>query len=198
MHNFNTTNVQSESALSTNMQIIDTALDNEIYHYWACAAMLEDCGDTASPTYRTGDFTIGIPSHWRFADGVSSGVCIYVRRHPEWRNGVLGVVAHYSTTAIDGDVRWRATITPIKDNTTPTATTIGLAKSPPLSTGKITTVELKDSTMSESALIDPSHIGILVSVGRNGGAASDTNTGVVWLYGIDIIYRETKRVVGSK
>lgn len=67
MHNFSTTSVDKEPVLSNNMGIINTAYDNEAYHYWVNASMLEDAGDTDIPTYHIGDINNGFPAYWVLA-----------------------------------------------------------------------------------------------------------------------------------
>lgn len=198
MHNLNTTNVQSDSVLGTNMQVVDAALDSVAYEVWVNASGLEDAGDTASPTYRTGDLTTGRPAQWRLANGVTSGVSAYVKRNSQWKHGLVSVTPHYSSTVSGNSIVWKVTIVPIKNLTAPTATSVSLTKDGPATASVITTVDLKDSTMSKYVAIDPSHIGVLVCVGRVGGDAADTNTGVVYLYGLNIVYRELTRVVGGK
>ena len=198
MHNFSTTSAQTEPVLSNNMAIIETAYNNEAYHYWVGAPGMEDAGDTSSPTYRVGLLATGVPAHWRMDNAVNSSVSFYVRRHGEWRDGVLYTTPHYSTTAVDGDIRWRVTITPIVNSTLSTPSVVGFTTSPPSATGVITTSNLVSADMSAESAVNPSHIGVLVTIGRQGGGAADTNTGVLYLYGVDLVYKESRRVVGSK
>lgn len=198
MHNLNTTNVQSDSVLGTNMQVVDAALDSVAYEVWVNASGLEDAGDAASPTYGVGDLTTGLPAQWRLANGVTSSVCAYVKCNSQWKNGLVGVTPHYSSTVSGGNIVWKVTIVPIKNLTVPTSTSVSLTKSAPVTASVITTVDLKDNTLSNYASIDPSHIGVLVCVGRVGGDVADTNTGVVYIYGLNIVYRELTRVVGGK
>lgn len=197
MHNFSTTGSQAEPTLSNNMSIIETAYNNEAYHYWVNAAGMEDAGDTASPTYRIGDIATGRPAHWRFANAVNSSVSFYVKRHAEWRDGVLSLLATYSTSAVDGDIRWRVTVTPITNLSLVVPTVVGFTSAALASTGSITTYEMSSADLAVYSQVNPSHIGVLVTVGRQGGGAADTNTGVLYLYGVDLVYKESRRVVGS-
>lgn len=72
MHNFSTTNADKEPTLSNNTSIINTAYDNEAYHYWVNATMMEDSGDEDIPTYHIGDIINGLPAYWKFPDGVGA------------------------------------------------------------------------------------------------------------------------------
>lgn len=67
MHNFSTTSADKEPTISNNMAIINSAYDNEAYHYWVSATMLEDAGDTSIPTYHIGDINNGMPPYWILA-----------------------------------------------------------------------------------------------------------------------------------
>ena len=197
MHNFSTTGSQAEPTLSNNMAIIETAYNNEAYHYWVSAPDMEDAGDTASPTYRTGSIATGIPAQWRFADGVTASVGFYVKRHGEWRDGVVSVVPHYSSTATGNAFRWRVSVVPIVNLTSPSVTTVGLTMNGPTVANAITTVDLSSASLTPTSQITPAHVGVYVTVGRSGGNAADTNTGVLYLYGVDLVYKESRRVVGS-
>ena len=197
MHNFSTTNADKEPVLSNNMVIIETAYNNEAYHYWVSASDMEDAGDTVSPTYRIGAITTGVPPQWRFADAVTASVGFFVKRHGEWRDGVIGVVPHYSSTASGNAFRWRVSVVPIVNLTAPLVTTVGLTMSGPTVSGSITTVDLSSESLTPTSQITPAHIGVYVTVGRSGGNAADTNTGVMYLYGVDLVYKESRRVVGS-
>lgn len=198
MHNFSTTGSQAEPVLSNNMGIIETAYNNEAYHHWVNASEMEDAGDAASPTYRTGTMSPVVPAHWRLANGVISSLCFYVKRHGEWKDGVLSVVVHYSSTVAGNDIRWRVSVVPITDLTTPTITTIGQAKAAPTVVDVITTVDLSSSLLTPTSQINTGHIGAYITVGRTGNGATDTNTGVVYVYGVDLVYKESRRVVGGR
>lgn len=198
MHNFSTTSVQTEAVLSNNMSLIETAYNNEAYHYWMSASDMEDAGDTASPTFRTGDINTGLPHHWRFADGVTASVGFYIKRHGEWKDGVLSVVPHYSSTATGNAFRWRVSVVPIANLENPSVAIVGLTKNGPTVANAITTVDLSDSSISLTSQINTEHIGVYVTVGRSGGNVADTNTGVLYLYGVDLVYKESRRVVGGK
>jgi hypothetical protein len=197
MHNFSTTGSQAEPTLSNNMAIIETAYNNEAYHYWVGASEMEDAGDTTSPTYRVGDITTGFPHKWRFADAFVCSVGFFVKRHGEWRDGVVSVVPYYSSTSASGAIRWRVSIVPIANLAAPIVTTVGITKNSPAVTGAITSVDLSDATISLTSQVNTAHIGVYVTIGRSGTHADDTNTGVMDLYGVDLVYKESRRVVGS-
>ena len=198
MHNFSTTGSQAEPTLSNNMAIIETAYNNEAYHYWVGASDFEDAGDATSPTYRIGDITTGLPTQWRFADGVTASVGFYVKRHGEWRDGVVSLVPHYYSTQAGGNIRWRVTVVPIANLAARTVTAVSQTKAGPSVANRLTTVDLSSSTLTPTSQITPEHIGVYITVGRAGGHMDDDNAGVVYLFGVDLVYKELHRVVGSK
>ena len=74
MHNFSTTNADKEPTISNNISIIETAFNNEAYHYWVSAVEMEDAGDTTTSTYHIGDISTGFPAYWILACAAAPGV----------------------------------------------------------------------------------------------------------------------------
>ena len=127
-----------------------------------------------------------------------SSVCFYVKRHGEWRDGVLSVVPHYSVDTIGGDIAWQMSISQITNLTAASPVTTEIVRAAPVTANVITTVDLGDALVSQTSGIDGRHIGVMISIGRVCDSVSDTNTGQVKIYGADLVYKEARRVVGSK
>lgn len=127
-----------------------------------------------------------------------SGVCFYVKRHGEWKDGVLSVIPHYSVDASGGSIVWKVTISKITDLSTASTTSTEITRLAPTVANVITTADLSDSLASPTSVIDGRHIGVMVSLGRVCDAAGDTNGGEVKLYGVELVYKESRRVVGGK
>lgn len=195
MHNFSTTGASAEPVLSNNMSIINTAYDNEAYHHWVPASSLEDSGDTGIPTYHIGDMTSGTPPYWELVSGASTSVGFYVKRHGEWKDGVLSVTPHYSCSGTNGNVVWNVSMALVENLTTPVPYSLVLSKLAPTVANEITTVDLRDPSLSPVSVINTKHIGVMVSLGLS---VTVESAGDVKLYGLDLVYRESRRVVGGK
>lgn len=137
------------------------------------------------------------PVSWVLIDGVTSGVGCYIRRHGDWLDGSFDLKVHWSTDANGGNVVFSATIEPTTEQVAfPTATAcdftvvVGTQLLPKLST-------LMSASLRQESLIGRQHMGVYMRLNRVGGDAADTNTGDVSIYGIELVYNERKRVVGS-
>lgn len=128
---------------------------------------------------------------------MSASVGFYVKRHGEWRDGVLSVTPHYSATVAGGNIRWQVSIAKVANLTASDVTTTGLTRLAPITSGVITSVDLSDALVSPTSGVDKQYIGVMVSIGRDQDHADDTNTGDVHLYGADLVYKESRRVVGD-
>ncbi len=126
-----------------------------------------------------------------------SSVCFYVQRHGEWRDGVLSVVPHYSVDVAGGDIAWQLSVSRIAKLTTPSLTTTEIVRAAPLAADVITTVDLSDALVSPTSGIDKRYVGVMISVGRVCDSEFDTNDGEVKLYGVELVYKESRRVVGD-
>jgi len=194
MHNFSTTGYAADSVMASNMGIINQGFDNVLYQHWVNASEMDDMQDAATPSYFLG--SIGTyPPYWRLQDGKSAAVGFYVPRNKEWRCGSFSLVVHYSVSVGGGDISWKARVTPVTNNAAPSATLVTFAESAPATASVFASKELISADLSASSQIDASHVGVLVSLGRGD---TDTNTGNVHIYGIELVYREARHVVGDR
>lgn len=197
MHNLDTNPRQNVSEVSANLALLETGLDSCSYETWCPATALEDAQLSVAATYMLGSKSM--PSYWELLDGVYSGVCYYLKRSPVWYHGALSVEIHYTSDAASGDVVFDVQMSPVLD---------GEDFSTPISREVVATMgdtanyphsAMLDSTsIRTDSFLDASRMGMLVTVGRVGTSSDDTNTGDVKLFGINIIYHETKRTIGVK
>lgn len=194
MHNFSTTGYAADSVMASNMGIINQGFDNVVYRHWINASEMDDMQDTFSPSYFLG--SVGAyPPYWRLRDGFATSVGCYVPRNREWRCGAFGLVVYYSVSVGGGEISWKARITPVTNNAAPSATLVSFTENAPSTASVFTSKELISASLSASSQIDASHVGVLVSLGRGD---TDTNTGNVHIYGIELVYREARHVVGDR
>lgn len=195
MHNLSTTSVQVESVASTNITVIDTGLDSVVYRHWCNAASLDDMAETGTPTYHIGNKGVYAP-RWTLPNGVVSAVGFYAPRNPCWIFGAFGVVVHYDSSSTSGSIDWRIYVTPIQDLTVAAGPVVSITADSPTVANATTTEEFVTSDISSASQIDKQHVGVVVAVGRDG--STDTNNGDVNIYGIELIYREKRRMYGDK
>lgn len=197
MHNYTVAQNASPTQLLANMAILEQAVSNDIYSYWFNAEMLGDGGHASGATYTAA--TLSSPSYWALADGVTSGITGYVRRHGEWRCGVFKVKVHWSSSVAGNAVRLGVDVVPVLENAAaPTfAVTVAKTVDAPATANHTKVTEFTTSPLSERSAMDASKCGVIVSVRRAGGNAADTNTGTVSVYGVELLYVESKHVVGS-
>jgi len=195
MHNFSTTGYANDSVMASNMGIIETGFNNIVYRHWVGASGLEDMQAGSTPSYFLG-LAGTYPAYWRLQNAATTGVGFYVTRSPEWRNGSFSVVVHYAVSVAGDDIQWRVRVTPIVNMAAPSSTVVSSVQNAPSTTNVFTSVELAVASLSNSSQINASHVGVMVEVGR--GGLSDSNTGDAYLYGIELVYKETKHVVGDR
>lgn len=195
MHNFNLTSTPTASQSATNLSILEESCNNNSYSYWVDANGITDAALASSALLIAPTSTD--PSSWTLTNGVTSGVCFYVRRHNDWKYGSFDLNVHWSTNANSGNVLFSATAAPITHQTafpTPSACNFTVAVGDRL----FPTLNLLSSAaLRQASLIERSKMGIYVILSRIGGDAADTNTGDVSIYGIELIYNESKRVIGD-
>lgn len=195
MHNFSTTGYAADSVMASNMGIINQGFDNVVYRHWVNASEMDDMQDASTPSYFLG--SVGAyPPYWRLQDGAVTSVGFYVPRSKEWRCGAFGLVVHYSVSVGGGTIVWRTRVTPVTDSAAPSSTLVLFSENAPATANVFTSKELISADLSDSSQIDGSHVGVLVSVGRRD--AGDTNAGAVHIYGVELVYRETRHVVGDR
>jgi hypothetical protein len=197
MHNF--TLMGASGAESSNAQILEAACSYDFYHHFINAASMEDMSNSGIPSYELGSlFAFGYPNRWVLQDGDLTNVGGFTPRHQEWRDGVLSMGAYYSCESSGGNLVWTVSIVPVTNGAAPPLSNVVEITRPAPSAGVMHYIDLTDVAVCARSQINGSHVGAVVSVGRNGASADDTNSGGLYIYGIETIYRELHRVVGSK
>lgn len=195
MHNFNLSSPEWDSQTATNMQILEEHINHASYRRCWDAGMMSDAGEDASPT-----FAIGVagtrPSRWVLADAVTSGVCGYCPRHPSWKSGYLSLKVVYAVSSANNEIAWRYAIGPHTDLAAATNSLVTETKKAPASADVLTSVEFRTAELNAYSKINTSHIGVSWRVGRRGGV--DSNNGDLYIYSVELIYNEGKRVIGVK
>ncbi len=195
MHNFNVSGNPSASQNVTNLNILEESCNNNSYSHWVNALGLYDTSGATFASFITG--VNRVPPHWLLTNGNSSSVGFYVRRHGDWKYGSFDVVVHWSTSVASNNVYFGVKVDRYRevDIVIP-----GTSKATAVAAGAVDAIKMTRFVSSEvriDSLVDRSCSGIYVHVSRDGGNVLDTNTGDVSIYGVDLIYNETKRVIGD-
>lgn len=194
MHNLNVGSQLTRSQEHTNWAVIENACSRDMYNYWLSAEMLSDGGHASAATYTVA--TLTMPSHWVLPDAVISGVTAYVRRHEEWKAGSFKIKLHWTSDVAGNSVRIGTGVVPVEPDTTyPALQLYANLPGGPGVADEITVTEFNTSGLSVMSAITPLHCGVRVDIRR--GTAGDTNTGDVKIFGVELIYFETQRVVGE-
>lgn len=195
MHNLNMGSQLTQAQERTNWSTIENACSKDMYSYWLNAEMLGDGGHAAGATYVVA--TLSGPSYWALADCVVSGVAAYVRRHAEWKAGSFKVKVHWTSDAAGDNVRFGACVAPVQEDAAyPTySVMLGNTVAGPGTANYTQVTEFNESTLAVGSAIDPADVGVMVGLRR--ATSGDTNTGIVKIFGIELIYFETQRVVGE-
>lgn len=195
MHNFALTGFENSSVMFNNMTVIDQALDSVTHKIWVGATDLEDMTGAKAPTYHAGVAGVYGP-RWGIADGEDCIVGFYTPRNRDWMFGVLSMVVHYSASSTSGTIGWSVYITPITNLTVASGTAVNITADPPTVASAATTKEFNTSEIAALSQVGKEHIGVVVGIGRNG--SSDANAGDVFIYGVELVYKEKRRMVGDK
>lgn len=197
MHNFYVTGNASISMLNTNMNLLEKACDGGFYKVWSSSDDLNDGGAAAAPT-RVAGVLNQLPPSWSLQNAATTRVCGYVPRFVGWENGAFSMTVHFGTGVIGGDIAFRYTVQPIKADVATNATALQAVVPAPAATGTISTVTFHTAELNTMSAINRSHIGVMFSIGRSGADASDTCTGAIRIYGVELTYHEIKRATGGK
>lgn len=196
MHNYIDSGALTASQNASNISVIHEGAEHDFYSHFFSATDLDD-GAYATAATLTGPAAQSDVWHWVLANAVRSGVQGYVRRHLEWKNGFFKIVIYYNSTATGGDIVWRYGVSPHVPGTAFAITHNQEAVAAPASTSGVYMQEFNNATLSGSSGVNHSNPSVMVTVSRVGNDASDTNTGDVNLYGIELIYREARSRVGG-
>jgi hypothetical protein len=196
MHNFTVSGNPTQSMTAANVDVIENACNADFFTHFFSADNLGD-GNMGTVALRSTG-TINAPPYWSLLNGNTSGVTGYVRRHREWKDGFFKMRLHWNSTVADGSVVFDAIIYPIPNVTTFDSDTSNFNTVPPSSTAGLTVSEWISASLAEDSRINASRHGVYVGVQRRGGNPSDTCTGDVRVYGIEIEYIEARRRVGGK
>lgn len=197
MHNFIVSATPSAIQQATNMSVLESACSSDMYSHWLSAEMLSEGGHASAAIYTAA--TLSSPSYWALADGVTSGVGAYIRRHHEWKSGAFKLKVHWASDATGGAVRTGADIAPVSEETTLPAfavTKVATVDAPAVA-DTIVVTELSSSALSLRSAISREHCGLVIGFRRAGGHGDDTNTGTVKVFGIELIYTESRHNVGD-
>jgi len=197
MHNFTVSGNPSISTLNANVNILERSCDSGFYHHWSSAADLDDGGGAAAPTRVAGTLN-QLPPCWSLQNAATTRVASYVPKHGAWSNGGFELVVHYGTTITGGNFYVAYTVEPVKSATAVNTTALKFELPAPSATGVIHKKSFHSAELNTMSAIDNRHMGVLYSFGRIGGDALDTATGALLVYGVELIYHESVRVVGGK
>lgn len=196
MHNFALTGFENPSVMSNNMAVIDQALDSVVHKVWVGASSMDSMNSAKFPTYHVGSSGVYGP-RWNMPDGVTSEIGFYYPRNNDWIFGVLSLVVHYSVSSTSGSIDWKLCIAPITNLTVASGTVVNLAgEAAPTVASAITTKEFNTSDIAATSQVGKEHVGVAVTIGRRG--ATDSNNGDVYIYGVELVYKEKRRTVGAK
>lgn len=195
MHNLALTGFENPSVMSNNMTVIDKALDSVAHRVWVGASSIDSMNSATFPTYHVGSSGVYGP-RWNLPDGVTSEIGFYYPRNRDWIFGVLSLVVHYSASSTSGTIDWKVYITPITNLTVASGTGITSSENSPTVANAITTKEFNTASIAATSEIGKEHVGVAVTIGRRG--ATDTNNGDVYIYGVELVYKEKRRTVGDK
>lgn len=195
MHNLALTGFENPSVMSNNMTVIDKALDSVAHRVWVGASSIDSMNSATFPTYHVGSSGVYGP-RWNLPDGVTSEIGFYYPRNRDWIFGVLSLVVHYSASSTSGTIDWKVYITPITNLTVASGTAITSSENSPTVANAITTKEFNTAGIAATSEIGKEHVGVAVTIGRRG--ATDTNNGDVYIYGVELVYKEKRRTVGAK
>lgn len=195
MHNLSLTSLDSESVLSNNMTVIDAALDSVTHRIWVGAPEIDDMNAGGFPLYSIGESGVRGP-RWTLPDGDSCEVGAYIPCNRDWIYGVLSVVVHYAASSTSGNIDWFINISPVVDLTAASRSSVIETIAPPTVADVTTTATFNTASIASGSEVGKQHIGVVVSVGRRGG--SDSNSGDVYIYGFELIYKEKRRTFGAK
>lgn len=195
MHNY-VNGRPTESQRGSNEGVIHDALENEVYTVFFSAMELEDGMWGFSPVY-TLPSSDDAPTCWVISDSQLRGVHGVSRRHKEWRDGFFKIRIHYSVSDDTGNVYWRYGVGRYSPGEDMSVTYIQEAVSVPSSTKGIWVHEFNNADLALASEVNDLHNTVMVSVGRNGADALDTNAGDVSLFGVELVYVEKRRMVGG-
>ncbi len=195
MHNY-AQGKPTESQLNSNFGVVYQALDNDIYTYWWHANEMSDAnfGVAASLALPVSDST---PPSWQLSPAVSMGVCGTVRRHQEWRNGFFKIRVYYSVDVTGGNILWKCGVGCHKEATAFSISYVEEAVSAPVSTNGVYVQEFNNATLAAASVINPATHLVQVGVGRHGDGGTDTATGTVNIYGVELVYVEQQSRAGG-
>ena len=196
MHNFALTGFENASVMSNNMTVIDQALDSVTHRVWVGASSMDSMNSATFPTYHVGSSGVYGP-RWNLPDGVTSEIGFYYPRNNDWIFGVLSLVVHYSASSTSGTIDWKVYITPITNLTVASGTVVNITgETSPTVANAITTKEFNTAAIAATSQVGREHVGVAVTIGRRG--ATDSNNGDVYIYGVELVYKEKRRMVGAK
>lgn len=195
MHNLVLAGNPTDAQHISNIEVMSRCIDHEIYTYHFNADMLSEGGLAAAATYSAGASTE--PSRWALVNASTSGVKGFVRRHHEWRDGFFSVNLFWRNTVASGNVALSVCVDPIvaSESFALSASSFTMPISSVTAGMKMT--ELTSASLAAASRVNANNLGVLVSVSRVGGDAADTNTGSLYIYGVEIVYHEARRMVGG-
>lgn len=195
MHNLVLAGNPTDAQHVSNIEVISRSIDHEIYTYHFNPEMLSEGGFASAAAYVAGSSTE--PSYWELADGVTSGVKGFVRRHHEWRDGFFSVNLYWSSDAANNEVVFSVCVDPIVPSTAFATSAASFTVSATSSATGMKTNTLSSATLAAASRVNAQHLGVLLTVSRLGADAADRNTGTARIYGVEIVYHEARTMVGG-
>lgn len=204
MHNYRINPSITPDEAYRNQLAIEDAVNSTAYNYWIPAKDFDLQQSTYVPTfYAAARSWAGEPAHWELGKlGGTHGVTAYIRRMPGWKDGYLIARAHVGVDTIGGNVVYGVSFNPLVSAVVYGATYSTMTRSVNAS---INTIETRNLWLDTSGgitntycMISPANIGAILRIQRRPTNGSDTATGDVRLYGVEICYVEGNRNIGGQ
>lgn len=196
MHNFSLALNPTVSQLRSNLEIIETATNEDMYRVWVSPGMMVDGDATVAATYV--DATATIPEHWELTEG--AGIVStqwFMPIHPQWKDGVLWLTAYYATNGTSaGNVRWRTDYLTLKSGDALGGFVNGTAfeLAAPTATSTFYALDIIDQTTGSGFVtITAGTKAVALRIARNANHANDTHTDDIQLFGVVVNYKESRR-----
>lgn len=206
MHNQNRKRDPSVVNNSSNNSLLEASLSYDMYSYWIPAqefSLNTDASFASTPVYT--DASATLPGGWVFSATLSGCSTAYIRRHLEWRDGLVYAIPHMFHSTNTGDVVLTIGIyVGTNDSIMPVISTATAQRKTITVPGTANTLDvlketeyLDDDKWARELITEENH-GVFVHFMRFGGAAGDTCAGTTRLVGIELRYLEGNRGLGQK
>lgn len=196
MHGFISRPDINAQQLKNTLSIIEASCSYDMYNmpiapnHWST-----DKGSTTAPSFIEGSAGSYAP-HWLFDPATEGLLSVLIRRHKEWRDGLLALRVLWSTDGTDNsdvDFCWDAQLLALGENVP--AKNLDTSPVAPIGVAAYE-LNLKLPEIDEDyRRINAATDAINVIFGR---ASTDSNPDKLVVYSVELIYIESVKLVGSK